>query len=135
VFASKGLANLGGGELDQAFDEADIGGDGRDQAQEAVLFVGSQGIPDREHGILHILGEKIEKFVNFGTWFPDYLEINLAKPKAAAAASPPIKAVCSALRMGCPPVKRPLTYPKMSSAKSVKMTENKSAEAALEINI
>src|SRR5207249_12064767 len=46
-----------------------------------------------------------------------------AMRKAAAAARPPMNVVCSALRAGGVPVKRPLTLPKASSARSVVMTD------------
>jgi hypothetical protein len=43
--------------------------------------------------------------------------------KAAPAASPPIKVVCRALRIGRVPVKWPLMYPKTRSAARVTMIE------------
>jgi hypothetical protein len=39
-----------------------------------------------------------------------YREISRAIRKAAPAATPPISAVCSPLRIGLAPVKRPLTF-------------------------
>ena len=50
-------------------------------------------------------------------------EINRAMPNAAAAASPPINAVCNPLRHIEQPVNRPLTPPNISSASSVTAQE------------
>ena len=50
-----------------------------------------------------------------------------AMPKAVAAAIPPISDVCNALRIGPAPVKWPFTYPKMTSAIKVTLTEVVSA--------
>ena len=52
-------------------------------------------------------------------------EITRAIPNAAPAATLPIKAVCSALRIGRVPVKRPLMKPKTNSATSVTVTETR----------
>jgi hypothetical protein len=64
-----------------------------------------------------------------------HLEITLARPKATAAASPPIGAVWLALRMGRAPVKRPLTHLKISRAARVKTAENTRAVPALGISM
>ena len=56
-------------------------------------------------------------------------EMALARPNAAAAATPPINAVWTALRNGRVPVKRPLTYPKTNRARSVKPMEYRRAVA------
>ena len=60
-----------------------------------------------------------------------YSDISLAIKNAAPAATLPIKAVCSALRIGLIPVKRPLTNPKMNSDRRVTTIEMSSAEEAL----
>lgn len=49
--------------------------------------------------------------------------MSLAMTKAAAAASPPTRAVWNALRPGIVPVKRPLIYPNTVSATRVTTTE------------
>ena len=55
--------------------------------------------------------------------------MNFAIANAAAAASPPTRAVCQALRRGFFTVNRPLTYPKTRSAMSVMTIEPSSASA------
>ena len=58
-------------------------------------------------------------------------EISLAIKNAAPAATLPISVVCSALRSGLIPVKRPLTNPKTNSARRVTIIEMSSAVEAL----
>jgi hypothetical protein len=60
-------------------------------------------------------------------WLISHPPINLAIAKAAPAAKLPINAVCKELRTGFVPVKRPLTKPKIISAKRVNTTEKRSA--------
>ncbi len=50
----------------------------------------------------------------------------LANPNAAAAASPPIATVCTALRSGGAPVNRPFTNPNTNSATIVTATDTDS---------
>lgn len=50
-------------------------------------------------------------------------DINLAKPKATAAASPPTTVVWNELFQGDVPVNLAFTYPKTASAISVTMTD------------
>lgn len=62
----------------------------------------------------------------------NHYEINFASANAAAAATPPIAMVCSALRPGPAPVYRPFRYPKSPSAARVTIAEYASPCAALE---
>jgi hypothetical protein len=58
-----------------------------------------------------------------------------AMTNAAAAASPPISTVCSALRAGRAPVKRPLIQPKTARAVPVTAIDHGSAPCALECSM
>ena len=56
------------------------------------------------------------------------VESNLASPKAAAAARPPVSVVCTELRTGEIPATRPLMKPKTARATIVIRTDQVSAE-------
>jgi hypothetical protein len=62
-----------------------------------------------------------------------YTELtNFARANAAAAASPPVRTVCTAPFQGEIPVNLPFVYPKRASATSVMPTEYQSPVATLE---